>query len=227
MMAIADRFNGIRRVLAGLGAASIPALAILFLLDDALPYLEFSEASYGRFWDRSVWLLVHVFGGSLALLAGLLQHWSGFRQRHGEVHPWIGYVYVAGIALAAGTAFQLSFHTQDWTFGVALFTGALVWLAATCLAVVEAIRGRFDTHREWMLRSYILTFSFVSFRLVLEIPWVEQLGTEAEVSTTFGWLCWVLPLCTYEFLRQLRQDQLSGRHIQSGLFSPDAAAPRS
>jgi hypothetical protein len=81
-----------------------------------------------------------------------------------------------------------------------------VWLAATCLAVVEAIRGRFDTHREWMLRSYILTFSFVSFRLVLEIPWVEQLGTEAEVSTTFGWLCWVLPLCTYEFLRQLRQD---------------------
>jgi hypothetical protein len=58
------------------------------------------------------------------------------------------------------------------------------------------------------MRSYILTFSFVSFRLILEIPWVEQLGTEAQTSTTVGWLCWVVPLLTYECVRQLRQDAL-------------------
>jgi hypothetical protein len=124
------------------------------------------------------------------------------------VHRWTGRLYVAGIVCGAVTAFQLSFHTEEWTFGVALFTGAVVWLVTTAIAVFAAIRRRIHAHREWVMRSYILTFSFVSFRLILEIPWVEQLGTEAQTSTTVGWLCWVVPLLTYECVRQLRQDAL-------------------
>lgn len=203
--------DGSWRVLATLGAVLVILLALLFWFDDALPYFEFDEASYGRVRDRSGWLLTHVIGGSLALLMGPFQFWSGLRRRHVSVHHWTGRLYVAGIVLGAATAFQLSFHTQSWTFGVALFVGGVVWLVTTAIALVAAVRRRIEAHREWVLRSYIVTLTFVSFRLILEIPWVEQLGTDAETSTTAGWLCWVVPLLGYEFLRQVRHDRLLSR----------------
>lgn len=193
------------RMIARIAAVPIIGLMLFFLVDDALPYLEFSEASYGRFWDRSAWLMVHVVAGSVALITGLFQFWSGLRRRHTSVHRWAGRLYVACIALGGAAALHLAFHTQHWTFGVALFVAGVVWILTTAIAWVAATRRRIEAHREWMLRSYILTSTFVSFRLILEIPWVEALGTEAETSTTVGWLCWVVPLLVYEFLRGWRR----------------------
>ena len=69
-----------------LGVGLLALLTLLFLIDDALPYFDVSEISYGRFWDRSGWLLTHVIGGSLALLVGPFQFWSGLRQRHLRLH---------------------------------------------------------------------------------------------------------------------------------------------
>jgi len=181
-----------------LGVGLLALLTLLFLIDDALPYFDVSEISYGRFWDRSGWLLTHVIGGSLALLVGPFQFWSGLRQRHLRLHQWTGRIYAIGVALGSATAFQLAFHTENWTFGVVLFIGSVFWLTATGKALLAALRRHIDLHREWMIRSYIFTFSFVSFRLLFEIPWIENLGTDAEVSTTIGWLCWVVPWMGYE-----------------------------
>jgi len=187
----------------------LAVLCVVFLLDDAMPYLHYSEATYERFWNRSVLLLVHVIGGSIGLLTGLFQLWSGLTRRMRTAHPLTGCVYLAGVTLSSTTAIALALQTEVWTFGVALFVGAFLWLATTSLAVYELILGRIDAHRDWMWRSYILTFSFVSFRLVLELPWVEGLGTEAEIATTFGWLSFVAPLSIYEFARQWRHDSLT------------------
>ena len=78
------------------------------------------------------------------------------------------------------------------------------WLATTDKAMLAIVQRHIDQHRKWMIRSYIFTFSFVSFRLLLEIPSTDNLGTDAEVSTTIGWLCWVVPLMGYEFTRRLQ-----------------------
>jgi hypothetical protein len=81
-------------------------LAFVLLFDDALPYLQYTEASYERFWERSGWLLIHVLGSSLALLIGPFQFWSGLRRpyltvhrwtRLMAVHRWTGRLYVAGV----------------------------------------------------------------------------------------------------------------------------------
>jgi hypothetical protein len=71
---------------------------------------------------------------------------------------------------------------------------------------VAALQRRIKAHREWMQRSYTLTFTFVIFRLLLEIPWIEGLGTEPEVSTTIGWLCWLVPLLVLELSRRIRYE---------------------
>jgi hypothetical protein len=190
-----------QRIAPILGVGLLVLLTLLFLIDDALPYFVFTELAYGRFWDRSEWLLLHVFGGLLALLTGPFQLWSGFRRRHIAAHQWMGRLYVASVVVSSVTALNLSFHTESWTFGVALFVGSTVWLITTSAALVAAVRRRLEAHREWVIRSYILTFTFVSFRLILEIPWFEELGAEAEISTTVTWLCWIVPLLTHEFVR--------------------------
>ena len=177
-------------------------MALLFVIDDVLPYLEFSERAYGRFWDRSGLVLTHIAGGTLAVLIGPFQFWSGLRRWHAVTHRWTGRLYIAGVVLGGVTALQLSFHTQYWTFGVALFVGSVVWLASTGLSLAAARKHHFELHRSWAVRSYILTFTFVSFRLILEIPAVAEFGTVAEISTTVGWLCWTVPLLGYELLRQ-------------------------
>ena len=67
----ADRqstLNVVLRTFARLGALMIIFLSLAFLIDDAVQYLQYTEASYERFWERSGWLLIHVLGGSLALL---------------------------------------------------------------------------------------------------------------------------------------------------------------
>lgn len=190
-----------------LAVSVLALLSLLFWIDDALPYLDFSEGSYGRFWDRSGWLLSHVLGGSLALLMGPFQFWSGLRGRYPSAHPWTGRLYVAGVVVAAASALPLAFQTESWTFGVALFVGNILWLATTALALLAALRRRIEAHRAWALRSYILTFAFVSFRLILEIPFIEQLESDPELSTTICWLSWAVPLLVYEFFRQVRQDR--------------------
>ena len=181
---------------------------LLVWMDDALPYFLPGEAADGRFRDRFGWLMCHVIGGSLALLTGPFQFWSGFRRRHLSIHRWTGRLYVGGVSMASASAVSLSFHTESWTFGVALFVGGVIWIVATTAAVRAALLRNLEAHREWMIRSYIMTFAFVSFRLLLEVPWIEQLGSDAEVSSTFGWLSWVAPLLAYEFIRQTRHDRL-------------------
>jgi hypothetical protein len=199
-----------RTLLAGLAVAAGLLLVLRFWVKDALPYFEFTAESYGRFWANSGWVLAHVIGGSAALLMGPLQFWSGLRRRHMSLHRWTGRLYLAGIAVGSATAFQLAFHAAGWTFGVALFTLGVVWLATSTAALIAALRRNIPAHRAWMLRSYLVTLAFVTFRLLLEIPALRALGTRAEVATTLGWLSWVLPLVGYELIRQARRDRLLG-----------------
>jgi len=101
-----------RRALTTPAISLIVLLSLLFWVDDALPYFDVSEISYGRFWDRSGWLLTHVIGGSLALLVGPFQFWSGLRQRHMQFHQWTGRLYTVGVALSAATALAAHRHSS-------------------------------------------------------------------------------------------------------------------
>ena len=74
--------------------------AVVFFFAAAFRYFNYSEAPYGeRYWPHANWLLAHVIGGSLALLAGLSQIWSGLRRVKLSFHRWIGKVYFGGVLL--------------------------------------------------------------------------------------------------------------------------------
>lgn len=177
------------------------ALAVVFFVHAAMRFLVITEASYKVFWVNRYALLAHFVGGSIALLAGIFRFWAGLRERHPAVHRFTGRLYLAGGALGAAAAFDMSFNSVvSWTFGVTGFTMASAWTICTAMAFAAIRRRQVQAHREWMIRGYVVLFGFVVFRALF-----AELDTLQERLTAIMWLCWVAPLLVAEVVLQWRR----------------------
>jgi len=62
-----------------------------------------------------------------------------------------------------------------------------------------AIRKRaIERHREWMIRSYTVTFAFVLFRLVDQLLIHWQAAPDDQIDAMTAWACWSVPLLLVE-----------------------------
>jgi hypothetical protein len=112
-------------------------------------------------------LIPHTLAGSLALLIGPINFSSRIRQRHFRLHRILGYIYVisvfvgsfTGIALAAGRPGLPGTSMQ-----------AAAWMVCTTVAFITARNRQVTVHRQWMARSYAVTFTFVSSRVLNLVP---------------------------------------------------------
>ena len=85
-------------------------------------------------------------------------------------HRWLGRGYVTGCLIGGATGFALAAGTTAGPIATAGFGSlALVWLIATANAWRLAMRRDSTAHREWMIRSFALTFAAVTLRLYLPI----------------------------------------------------------
>lgn len=83
---------------------------------------------------------------------------------------------------------------------------ASVWIHCTATAYAAIIRGLVSMHKECMMRSYIVTFGFVTFRFIDELPITERLlGSYADRSANIAWLCWFVPLFAFELILHARR----------------------
>lgn len=184
-------------------------LAVYFSYTQVLPYFVWSESAYGYYWPFRLSLLLHVVGGLVALLVGVFQLWSGLNRHAMSAHPLTGRLYVAGVAVGAAGAFSLAFTSSVYGFawGVSLVALATAWLALTGTAVYCIRMRRVEAHKQWMIRSYILTFAFVAFRIVVDhVPYEAMWGiSRAEMANAMIWTAWVAPLIAYEMLLALRR----------------------
>jgi uncharacterized membrane protein len=112
--------------------------------------------------DRQL-VIPHVLAGTIALLSSPIQFSSRFRQRYLKIHRMMGRIYVfcvfigafTGIALAAGRP-GLPGTTMQ----------AAAWIVCTTAAFITARNRQIAVHRQWMARSYAVTFTFVSSRVL-------------------------------------------------------------
>ena len=118
-------------------------------------------------WPRRWWLLVHIATGIVALLAGPVQLWLGLTDRRPCLHRRLGMMYVGAVAVSAAAGYYLAFRTSfGWVFGAGLAGLATAWILTTGLALAAIRRGRVEQHKEWMIRSYVMTTAFVTFRVL-------------------------------------------------------------
>ena len=171
-------------------------------------FLHYNAKQFDYYWPHRFRLIAHIGGGTVALTCGTLQLWTGLRMRAMNVHRWIGRVYLVGAAAGILGAFLLAVLSTPRSFGVALMALATAWIVTTAFAWAAIVRGRVEMHREWMIRSYLVAFAFVTFRIFTDLlpGMTKYLGSNADdAGTSAAWLSWVLPLAMYEVILQVRR----------------------
>ena len=206
--ALEPRNHGSRfawRAVSFLAAACLVVLGARYLINDAIPFLtDISSGKYGRFWPRRVWLLTHIAGSALALLVGPFQLWSGLRQHSMLVHRWSGRLYVVGVLIRGSAAFYLALHEgQGAAFSISLGALGVAWWTTTGLAYFAIRQGHVSQHKEWVIRSYVVTFTFVTTRTLAEFGVLPSLGRDP--FATLVWLCWSMSLLLTEVVLQGRK----------------------
>jgi len=185
----------------------IVALAVGFVIKYVLFYYRhYDAASFDPYWPRRGWLFLHINGGTLALLMGPWQFWSGLRQRHLAIHRWTGRLFLLGVAMGITGAVGLSATTTyGWGFAVGLMGLASAWLITTVMAYYTIRKGLVALHKEWMIRAYVVTFAFVFFRILSDYTPMTRLRPENDRDITIAWACWVVPLAVTEMVFQIRR----------------------
>lgn len=154
-----SRFKTILWVSLGLAVLFVFITSELLLITDYPMYHAYRLQVIA---DRHL-LIPHTLAGISALLIGPINFSSRIRQRHLQLHRVLGRTYVicvfigsfTGIALAAGRPGLPGTCMQ-----------AAAWMVCTTAAFITARNRQITVHRQWMARSYAVTFTFVSSRVL-------------------------------------------------------------
>ena len=193
-------------------AAAAAVLAIKFVGEHALRFANWDAAHYGRYWSVRGWIALHVLGGLVALACGPFQLWSGLKGRTASAHRLRGRVYALAVLVGSIGAVCIAVASPAFpALGPPLILLAAAWLATTGLAWAAIVRGDVTLHKELMIRSYVVTFAFVFFRFLVELPVLTHMSVPDRYAT-IGWLCWTLPLLVTEVI-------LQGRRIVRGAWA--------
>ena len=186
----------------------VVAVALRFLFHYAFPYFRFDPKYFDYYWPHRIRLIFHISGGILALTCGPFQFWTGLRQRAMNFHMWTGRLYLVGVAVGSTGAFLMGVFTTPKSFGFALMFMASAWILISGIALAAILRGMVSLHKEWMVRSYLTTFGFVTFRILNDnLPALAQRlgGSGGDNLANITWVSWLVPLGIYELILQSRR----------------------
>lgn len=108
-------------------------------------------------------LIPHTICGTIALLSGPVQFSSRIRRRYLKFHRTLGLMYVISVFIGAFTGIALAAGRPGLP-GTSMQAAA--WIVCTTAAFITARNRHIVQHRQWMARSYAVTFTFVSSRVL-------------------------------------------------------------
>jgi hypothetical protein len=188
------------------------AIAIFcwLMIDLTLPYLGFTynvdflltkqKIIHIKHWRYS--FNIHILFSIFSLIAGLTQFSDYMIRKHKKFHRYMGYVYVTDILLLAGpTGLIMGFYANGTIWAKTSFMIlAALWIIFTAIAYKKALDKDFVSHRNWMMRSYALTLSAITLRLLaLILPRFFHMEAFFEY-TLIAWLSWTINLLLAELL---------------------------
>lgn len=171
-------------------------------------FLKLTPEALGKYYSLKWVLIAHITAGGGALILGLMQFWEKLRTYSRKLHRILGVLYLLAILVSSSCAVILAFTTAykvNLPYAFSLQVWVSVWISSTSLAYFFAIKKRFRLHKEWMVRSYIVTLAFVISGLLYKSPFVQRLGSIEDISPSLFWLGWSVPLYIYEIIRSSKQ----------------------
>ncbi|MEO5824814.1 MAG: DUF2306 domain-containing protein [Gemmatimonadales bacterium] len=174
-------------------------------------------------------LYVHVIGGTALLAVGAASLYIGSTKRAFRWHRTVGYMYLiaGGTGALLGVVLSLANTHSDPILplaldltavsetGWALATQGVAWLIAASMALRAARNRRFDSHRGWMIRGYVIAWGFALGSVLGGVPAIGELGDGAAIR----WLTWVVPLLVCEAALQWRDTSVRARDVRVEVIS--------
>lgn len=183
--------------------AVVIALALYFAAKYAAHYfLRYNETSFGPLWQNRIPAMMHISAGIIALFVPFWQFLSGYRRKRMRSHRFAGRVFLVAVVVAATTSIYIALAILEPAAAFALIVAAAVWLSAAALAYWSIRNGNVEMHKEWMIRTYVLTFAFVTARLLAEVAVMMEIPFDPLNRT---WASWVVPLFVTEVILQLKR----------------------
>ncbi|RXM51058.1 MULTISPECIES: DUF2306 domain-containing protein [unclassified Chryseobacterium] len=173
-------------------------------LDKTVGFLAFKQ----QVVDNPYWMAffyIHIFSITLCLLAGLTQFSPQFLRENRGLHKIIGRIYVYNILMINVPAcFVLGLFSNGGLIGI---TGFLIqdilWAYFTVVAVLSIKKGNIIRHKNFMILSYSVTTTAITFRIIKNLFYDEKLHDYELFYGMNVWLALIINLLiAYPFLRQ-------------------------
>jgi len=152
---------------------------------------------------------IHIITGSIVLITGVFQLSQWIRERYPAWHRASGrvYIFIILIFTAPSGLVMAAYANGGLAAGVGFALLALLWWFFTWKGFRNAIRKNLEAHREFMLRSYALTFAAVTLRLYSFLLALAGFRGES-IYILIAWLSWVPSLMVMEiYIRQKKSKQ--------------------
>lgn len=147
---------------------------------------------------------IHIVTGSIVLILGVFQLSKRIRTRYSVWHRTAGKIYIFVILIfTAPSGLVMSFYANGGlAAGIGFGLLASLWWFFTWKGFQQARHKLWNVHREFMMRSYALTFSAVTLRLYSFFFALAGYRGES-IYILVAWLSWVPSLLIMEiYLRQ-------------------------
>ena len=143
-------------------------------------------------------LYIHAGCAATVLLVGPFQFSKSLRRRYLNVHRVLGRVYVLGCLVGGLAAMPLGLASTAGPWAQSgFFVLAVLWMVVNGNGWRLAVLGRISEHKQWMVRSFALTFAAVTLRLIIVI--LPALGVPFITAYRFSaWGSWVPNLLIVE-----------------------------
>jgi uncharacterized membrane protein len=154
---------------------------------------------------------VHIFSGPVVLLNGLILLSEHVRRRHGVLHRILGRVQVVLLMffLLPSSVVMSRNAFAGWPAGLSFFLLSAATAGCAIVGVVNARRRRYDRHRRWMSRCYVLLLSAVALRLISGAADVFGDSSPEGAYIVAAWSSWLIPLAVYEIVERLPRQELA------------------
>ncbi len=190
--------------------------------------IEKEPYSEGLFYRLMLWS--HIAAGCVCLLSAVAQFSRPLLRRWPKVHVVLGLIYVwSTLAVVAPTGFYLALFAKGGVSGIGGFLLLGVVTTWFTWAGWRALRqGNIPAHRDWMIRSYAMNTTSVTFRalhvvfFLWEMPYAQNYLLSLWLGLLLNALAAEVPITAFRLPTQAtanptRQPERKHRHDQPTL----------
>jgi uncharacterized membrane protein len=210
-LSVAVRYRILATVLRWLAVVLILRVLVTILANypDYFPpdfdslFLQGRESTFAGSYQIAFY--IHIVSGPFVLVNGLILLGERVRRRYGGLHRVLGRVQV-GVLLVfvLPSSVVMSRHAfGGWPAGLSFLLLSAATAVCAIAGVVHARRGRYDRHRRWMVRSYVLICSAVVLRLVSGAAGLVGVPSPEGAYIVAAWVSWLVPLAAFEIVERL------------------------